>query len=122
MIKVIEKQTICGDIIKTYQLTQGDSFRFRASCKNLNDNSLIDKITFKVSLGDYNQIFSKEYELQNNGSFILFVESSDTKTWQSSSDYKTEIEVTYIDGSVDTIEKANMEVQPEIKEVNNASS
>lgn len=116
MIKVIEKKTICGDILKSYQLTQGDSFRFRAYQQKTSSDSLIDKITFKVSREDYTKVFEKDYELQDDGSYILFVESSDTESWVAAKDYKTEIEVTYIDGSVDTVEKSSLEVEPQIKD------
>lgn len=116
MIKVIEKKTIFGEIKKTYQLTQGDSFRFRAYSRNVSNNNLISAITFKVSLDDYVRIFEKEYELQEDGSYILYVESTDTELWAPSTEYKTEIEVTYSDGSVDTIQKSELIVEPQIKE------
>ena len=115
MIKVIEKKTIFGEIKKTYELTQGDSFRFRAYSKNVNNNNLISAITFKVSLDDYIKVFEKEYELQDDGSYILYVESTDTELW-APAEYKTEIEVTYSDGSVDTVQKAELIVEPQIKE------
>ena len=106
-----------GEQTKQYLLTQGDSFRFKASAVN-GDQSLISEILFKVSRADYCEIFSKSYEWSEDSSaWVLFVESKDTKNWEVTEDYDyiTEVEVTFRDGGVDTVEKGVMKVQDEIR-------
>ena len=106
-----------GEVTKRYLLTQGDSFRFRANAVN-GEQSLVSRILFKVSKDDYCEIFSKEYYWdENTGAWYLFVESADTSLWETTDDYDyvTEIEITYKDGGVDTIEKGVLKVSEQIK-------
>lgn len=111
MIKVIEKKTLCGDVLKTYQLTQGDSFRFRAYAKQNNSLPLISSIVFKLLNNDYKILFKKEYIKKDVHNWYLSVNADETALWKEGKDYHTEIEVTYIDGQVDTIEKASLIVE-----------
>ena len=117
MITIINDTDIYGNECKKYRLNQGDSFRFKATPDNNAD--LISKITFKISHKDYCEKFSKDYEKLEDGTWMLFVESADTENWEISNhdkyDYHTEIEVTYIDGGVDTVEEALLKVDPQIK-------
>lgn len=107
-----------GIVTKQYLLTQGDSFRFRAIASN-GDQNLVSEIKFKVSKDDYCEIFSKAYQLdEESGTWLLFVESADTQNLEITDgyDYVTEIEVTYSDGGVDTVEKGVLKVTDQIKE------
>ena len=113
MIKVIEKKTLSGKIIKTYELTQGDSFRFRAYAKQNDSLPLIKSIVFKLLDNSYKVLFKKEYIQKDVHNWYLLIESEETAVWQVKDDYRTEIEVTYIDGQVDTIEKASLIVDPQ---------
>ena len=105
-----------GIVTKRYLLTQGDSFRFRATLAN-GDTDLVSAIKFKISKDDYCEIYSKAYEFDEESSaWVLFVESADTTKWSVTDDYDyiTEIEVTYRDGGVDTIEKGVLKVTEHI--------
>ena len=113
MIKVIEKKTLSGKIIKTYELTQGDSFRFRAYAKQNDSLPLISSIVFKLLDSSYKVLFKKEYIKRDVHNWYLSVNAEDTAEWVVGTDYRTEIEVTYIDGQVDTIEKASLIVDPQ---------
>lgn len=118
MITVTSFIDIYGKDCKQYRLNQGDSFRFKAVTKS--ESELISKVTFKLSHKNYCQMFSKDYAKHDDGSWILFVESNETEEWPVSEenkfDYHTEIEITYTDGGVDTVEEAELKVDPQIKE------
>lgn len=117
MIKLIEKKTLSGEIKKTYELTQGDSFIFRAYAKQNNSLPLINSIIFKLLDNDYKILFKKEYVKKDVHNWYLTVKSEETSLWLEGDDYRTEIEVTYADGQVDTVEKASLKVDPQGKEV-----
>lgn len=113
MIKVIEKKTLSGEIIKTYKLTQGDSFRFRAYAKQNDRLPLISSILFKLLDNSYKVLFKKEYIEKDVHNWYLTIDAEETALWAVADDYRTEIEVTYIDGQVDTVEKASLIVDPQ---------
>lgn len=119
MIKVIEKKTLSGKIIKTYELTQGDSFKFRAYIKQNTPLTLVKSIIFKLLDNEYNILFAKEYVKKDLSNWYLTVTTQDTNKWEVRDDYKTEIEVTYEDDQVDTIEKADLIVTRQGKEAVN---
>lgn len=113
MIKVIEKKTLTGKILKTYELTQGDSFRFRAYAKQNDSLPLISSIVFKLLDNNYKILFKKEYAQKDANNWYLSVNAEETALWAVGSDYRTEVEATYLDGQVDTVEKASLIVDPQ---------
>lgn len=124
MIKVVKKKTLNGKIIKSYELNQGNSFRFKAFAKKPIGLELIKNITFKLSDKNYNQIFEKNYIQADEYNWYLNVEAAETNNWpitktsntcDRSDSLKTEILVEYIDGQIDTVEEAYLDVSPQIK-------
>lgn len=115
--------TKTGEVTYRYLLTQGDSFRFRAIVGGGDDTDtqkLVAGIKFKVSSADWCQIYEADYvqDTETAGTWYCFVPSEETAKWAVSEDYdyRTEIEVTYSDGGVDTVEKGVLKVAEQIKE------
>ena len=120
MIRFTEKaDKKTGGVVRQYLLKRGDSFRFKATSADNGD--LVSAVKFKVSDEDYCQFYVKDYELNEDGSWYLFVESADTTGWKVTEgyDYITEVEVTYSDGGVDTVENGVLKVVEEIHECGN---
>lgn len=108
---------------RNYFLTQGDSFSLTATPEySENQEPLVSKLVFKlgfpISDCEISPVFEKEYVLVD-GVYILKVTSAETSEWkltckQNETPYIYEIEVHYIDGNIETIEKAEFTIETQI--------
>jgi hypothetical protein len=108
---------------RNYFLTQGDSFSLTATPEyGESQEPVVDKILFKLGFPVSNckiePVFEKEYVLVD-GVYVLKVTSVETSKWkltceQDETPYIYEIEVHYLDGDVETIEKAEFTVETQI--------
>lgn len=96
-----------------YELVQGDSFKLGVKAKS--EEPLIKTIKFNIMDNNYNILLSNEYQ-EVDGLWVVNYTSLQTNTLEVRSDYRTEIEVTYLDNGVDTIEKAKLKVTEQGKE------
>ena len=64
----------------------------------------------------YNILRSVAYEQLEDKLWVVWCQTGITSDLEIRSDYLTEIEVTYIDGGVDTIEQAKLKVTEQGKE------
>lgn len=108
---------------RNYFLTQGDSFALTAKPEFDNtDNSVISRVVFKlgfpVSDCEISPVFEKDY-IFVDGEYIMKCTSEETGEWkltceQNETPYIYEIEVHYVDGDIETIEKAEFTVEVQI--------
>lgn len=108
---------------RNYFLTQGDSFSLIAKLVENSGEANIAGIMFKLGLArsecNIEYIFGKQYQLID-GEWMCIVKSKETELWLASCEnddepYIYEIEVSYVDGSVDTIAQAEFTIEPQIK-------
>lgn len=115
MFAYIDKTDKYGITHRNYFLTQGDSCTLTA---NDDGRNIISKVLFKLNtIGeseyDLIEFFRKEYRLSDDGEWCLFLTSDDTNAIEITGDndpYVYEIEVYFIDGSVETVEQANFTI------------
>lgn len=108
---------------RNYFLTQGDSFTLTATPEfDASETNVIDHILFKlgfpVSDCEISPVFEKRYTLVD-GEYIMKCTSEETSEWkltceQNETPYIYEIEVHYVDGDIETIEKAEFTVEVQI--------
>ena len=108
---------------RNYFLTQGDSFSLTATPEyGESQEPVVSRIVFKlgfpVSDCEITPMFEKDYVLVD-GVYLLKVTSFETSEWEltckkGDTPYIYEIEVHYIDGDVETIEKAEFTVETQI--------
>ena len=108
---------------RNYFLTQGDSFTLTATPQfDEGDTSTIAKLVFKlgfpVSDCEITPVFEKAYSFAD-GDYIMKCTSEETSEWkltceQDDTPYIYEIEVHYVDGGIETIEKAEFTVEVQI--------
>ena len=96
-----------------YELVQGDSFKLGIRAKS--EEPLIKTIKFNIMDGNYNILLSNEYQ-EVDGLWVVNYTSFETNSLDIGGDYRTEIEVTYLDNGVDTIEKGKLKVTEQGKE------
>lgn len=111
-----------GKIRRNYFLTQGDSFGLVATINSDSEEELVSKIIFKIAkkITDCHieEFFSKEYSLFE-GTWTCFITGEETNLWtptcaNDDQPYIYEIEVSYVDGGVDTLEQAEFSILPQI--------
>lgn len=93
-----------GNIIVDFELTQGDTAIIFATPKQesgeLIDLSSISQCMFKLGNDAYNEVFTKEFDKQEEN-LMVRLESEETTTIPVG-DYVYEVEYTFVDGTVDT--------------------
>lgn len=118
MFKWEETTDSYGQEQTEYWLTQGDScaiFYTPNSAGEPISDDLISKIVFKIGDSDYNLIFEKELEFQEEqGKYLLLLTSEETSQLAVDS-YKYEIEYTFTDGDVQTTNQSNWHITQQIK-------
>ena len=120
MFAYIDKTDKYGITHRNYFLTQGDSFTLTASDDG---RGLIQDVVFKLGrIGeneyDIDEFYHHHYRLDEDGTWYLFVETEDTVGFEVTGDndpYIYEIEVHYVDGSIETVSQANFTVWKQMK-------
>ena len=108
------KRTVKDNGKIEYSLVQGDSFRLGVNTNT--SEQVVSKILFNIMDSQYNILESVEYQLLEDNLWVVYYMPEITNKLEVRSDYLTEIEVTYIDGGVDTIEQAKLKVTEQGKE------
>ena len=108
------KRTVKDNGKIEYSLVQGDSFRLGVNTNT--SEQVVDKIVFNVMDSQYNILKSVPYQQLEDDLWVVWYTTEITSEFEVRSDYLTEIEVTYVDGGVDTIEQAKLKVTEQGKE------
>ena len=100
---------------RNYFLTQGDTFSIVGTpAENYADS--VATIKFKLAVG-LEEFFSQDFAKQEDGRWLLTVDSVETTKWEVSEEpYTYEIEVYFIDDNSKTVAQADLTVWEQIKE------
>ena len=109
MFAYIDKTDKYGITHRNYFLTQGDSFSIVATPVEEYADS-IATIKFRLGVG-LETFFTQDFAKQEDGKWVLLVDSENTAKWEVSEEpYTYEVEVYFIDGNSKTVSQADLTV------------
>lgn len=119
MINYKVKTDRYGNELIVFEVLRGDTFSLSISLKSNDEivsRETIKKVVYKQSDENYNEIYSKEFEYNEEiGRYILVVDSEETKNFEPDVTYIYEIEVTLDGGTVVTPTQSKIKFKEEIK-------